>query len=133
MLSGDAMPTRQAKQSASDFDVVFDRLRAILQKHAGTLSVAADEPGHYCLEIVNSPKFKKSYPAAWVKTVKSYVGYHFMPVYMFPKLRDGLSKQLKARMQGKSCFNFSEIDEGLFEELDELTEHGFATARKAGF
>ena len=127
------MPARRAKQSADNFDVVFDRLRAILQKHAGTLRVAADEPGHYCLEVVNSPKFKKNYPAAWVKTVKSYVGYHFMPVYMFPKLREGLSKQLKARMQGKSCFNFSEIDEGLFEELDELTERGFAMARKAGF
>jgi hypothetical protein len=75
----------------------------------------------------------KSFPAAWVKTVKSYVGYHFMPVYMFPQLREGLSKQLKARMQGKSCFNFSAVDDELFRELDEVTERGFAMTRKAGF
>ena len=127
------MPGPKKKHSSDQFDAIFQRLRAILEKHAGKLRVAADEPGHYCLEVVDSPKFKKSFPAAWVKTVKSYVGYHFMPVYMFPQLRDGLSKQLKARMQGKSCFNFNVVDEELFRELEKLTERGFAMARKAGF
>ena len=56
-----------------------------------------------------------------------------MPIYMFPKLRDGLSKELRARMQGKSCFNFKRVDERLFTELEELTAQGFATARNAGF
>jgi len=126
------VPSRPAKKRISDqFEVVFQRLRAILEKHAGKLHVAADEPGHYCLEVTNSPKLKKTYPAAWVKTVKSYVGYHFMPVYMFPQLREGLSKELKARMQGKSCFNFNAVDEGLFDELEELTARGFAMAKKA--
>jgi|SRR5689334_10449848 hypothetical protein len=128
------MPERRVKKQGSDqFEAVFQRFRAILERHAGKLRVAADEPGHYCLEVVDSPRFKKSYPAAWVKTVKSYVGYHFMPVYMFPELREGLSKELRARMQGKSCFNFNAVDEELFRELDEMTERGFAMARKAGF
>ena len=56
-----------------------------------------------------------------------------MPIYMFPKLRDGLSKKLRARMQGKSCFNFKRADEALFLELEALTAQGFAAARKAGF
>jgi len=120
------------KQSSDQFDVVFQRLRAILEKHGGALRVAANEPGHYCLEVTDSPKLKKTYPAAWVKTVKSYVGYHFMPIYMFPQLRDGLSKELKARMQGKSCFNFNAVDEKLFDELEEVTARGFAMAREAG-
>jgi len=55
-----------------------------------------------------------------------------MPIYMFPQLREGLSKELKARMQGKSCFNFNAVDEELFDELEELTERGFAMAKKAG-
>jgi hypothetical protein len=127
------MASRPAKKQSSDqFVDVFKRLRAILEKHAGKLRVAADEPGHYCLEVVESPKFKKSYPAAWVKTVKSYVGYHFMPVYIFPELCEGLSKELKARMQGKSCFNFNSVDEELFRELGELTRRGFAMARRVG-
>jgi hypothetical protein len=56
-----------------------------------------------------------------------------MAVYMFPKLRDGLSEKLQARMQGKSCFNFKALDEALFAELEDLTTQGFAMARKAGF
>lgn len=116
-----------------EFASIFARLREILQRHVGALAVTADAPGHFCLTVPFSPKLKKGFPAAWVKVSKAYVSYHFMPVYMFPKLRDGLSKKLQARMQGKSCFNFKAVDEALFKELTDLTAEGFAMARKAGF
>jgi len=48
-----------------------------------------------------------------------------MPVYMFPELLAGISKELKQRMQGKSCFNFKAEDPVLFRELAGLTERGF--------
>jgi GNAT superfamily N-acetyltransferase len=51
-------------------------------------------------------------------------------MYMFPKLRDGRSKKLRARMQGKACFNFKVGDEPLFKELEQLTAKGFASAAK---
>lgn len=117
----------------AEFESIFARLRAILQKHAGSLEVSDDNPGHYCLNVPFSPKLKKGYPVAWIKVVKGYVGYHFMPVYMFPKLRDGLSKELRARMQGKSCFNFKIVDDALFKELERMTAEGLAMAREAGF
>jgi hypothetical protein len=115
-----------------EFESIFVRLRAILQKHSGALKVTADEAAHYCLFLPFSPKFKKGFPVAWVKISKAYVSYHFMPIYMFPRLRDGLSKKLQVRMQGKSCFNFKVADEALFKELEDLTVEGFAAARKAG-
>jgi hypothetical protein len=114
------------------FASIFGRLRDILRKHAGALTVTANAPDHYCLTVTDSPKLKKGFPAAWVKIGKRYVSYHFMPIYMFPGLRDGLSKKLRARMQGKSCFNFKCVDETLFQELETLTAQGFAMARKAG-
>ena len=117
----------------SEFESIFGRLRGILQKHTGVLTVTADAPDHYCLTVAYSAKLKKGFPAAWVKISKAYVSYHFMPVYMFPKLCDGLSKELRARMQGKSCFNFKAVDEALFKELELLTAQGFDMARKAGF
>jgi hypothetical protein len=52
---------------------------------------------------------------------------------MFPKLLDSRSDKLKARMQGKSCFNFKVVDEALFKELEALTAEGLARCRKAGF
>jgi hypothetical protein len=32
-----------------------------------------------------------------------------------------MSPELRKRMQGKSCFNFSTIDESLFRELADIT------------
>jgi hypothetical protein len=95
--------------------------------------VTADSPGYYCLSVTFSPKLGKGYPVAWVKTGKAYVSFHFMPIYMFPKLREGLSKELRARMQGKSCFNFKTGNDGLFEELSQLTTTGLKLCFERGF
>ncbi len=116
----------------SEFESIFVRLREILQRHSVALKVSADAPDHYCLYLAFSPKIKKGFPVAWVKIGKAYVSYHFMPVYLFPQLRDGMSKKLRARRQGKSCFNFKVVDETLFKELEQLTGEGFAAGRKAG-
>jgi hypothetical protein len=56
-----------------------------------------------------------------------------MPVYLKTELLDGLSPGLKSRMQGKSCFNFSEVDKPLFKELAALTKAGFASYKEQGF
>jgi len=116
-----------------EFERVFSKLREILQKHSNVLNVSADRPNYYCLDIEFSPKLGKRLPVGWVKIGKNYVSYHFMPVYMFSDLREGLSKKLKVRMQGKSCFNFKSIDEPLFEELDQLTTKGLKISKKMGF
>lgn len=115
-----------------EFEPIFARLRSILEPHAARLKLTANAPDHYCLDIPFSPKFKKGFPVAWVKVSKSYVSYHFMPVCMFPKLRESMSAKLRARMQGKSCFNFKVADETLFNELEQLTTKGFALGRAAG-
>jgi hypothetical protein len=44
-----------------------------------------------------------------------------------------LSPELKKRMQGKSCFNFSAIDKPLFKELSALTKAGFDSYKEQGF
>jgi len=51
---------------------------------------------------------------------KSYVAVHLMPLYGAPELAADLSPALAKRRQGKTCFNFSRVDEGLFAELDGL-------------
>jgi len=116
-----------------EFEAIFARLRNILEPYAGRLEVAADKPEHYGLAVAFSPKLKKGFPVAWVKVGKAYVSYHFMPVYMFAKLREGMSPKLKARMQGKSCFNFKALDEEVFKELENLTAEGLAISKKEGF
>jgi hypothetical protein len=56
-----------------------------------------------------------------------------MPVYVRPALLAALSPELKKRMQGKSCFNFSAIDKPLFKELSALTKAGFDSYKEQGF
>ena len=117
------------KAADKDFDAVFAGLKQILQRHAGSLFVKDDKPGNFYLETV-SPSYKgKRFFFAAVQTKKNYVSFHLMPVYAFPGLLKGMSPELKRRMQGKSCFNFTATDEQLFGELTRLTDAGFQKFR----
>lgn len=75
---------------------------------------------------------KKPVCVGAVRIEKNYVSYHLMAVYGCPSLLQEMSPALKKRMQGKSCFNFTNIDEALFAELTELTRRSCAAFRKGG-
>jgi len=115
------------------FESVFSELRAILTRHVGSLSVTEDGPSRYCLEGGRHPKHQTPMPIAWVQVGKAYVSFHHMGVYARPDLLKGVSKELRARMQGKSCFNFSSVDKVLFAELEDLTVRAFDVFRNAPF
>jgi hypothetical protein len=108
-----------------DFAIVFSKLKSILQKYASRLTVKANTASSYYLDAAFSEKFKREIFFGSVQIKKNYVSYYLMPVYMFPELLKGLSPNLKKRMQGKSCFNFTAIDEEIFRELAQLTKKGF--------
>ena len=116
-----------------DVKAVFDRLKAILRKHAAGLTVSEDTPTCFRLQGGEHPRHKTPLPVAWAKVGKGHVGYHLMPVYACPGLLAEPSPALKARMQGNSCFIFRVVDEVLFEELDRLTGDGLKAFRKAGY
>ncbi len=127
---------------SSDFEPVFIRLRSILQKHAARFSITADAADRYCLEAPAGPATLRAWggklkrrliPVAWVEIGKGYVSYHLMPVDGNARLRDGMSDRLKARMQGKTCFNFKADDEDIFKELERVTAQGLAAFKEAGF
>lgn len=127
---------------AAEFDIVFARLKEILQKYSGSFTVKPDTNTKYGLYAAIGPatlkiwkgKMKKpAMPVAWIETGKAYVSYHLMGLYGNTALLKGLSKELKARMQGKTCFNFKKPDEKIFQELDSLTAWSIDGFRKAGF
>ena len=116
-----------------NFQKVFAALREILKRHAGRLAITEDSPSRFCLSGGSHPKHKMPMLIAWVEIGKAYVSFHHMGVYARPDLLKGASKELKARMQGKSCFNFKSVDEILFEELESITVRAFDTFRDASF
>jgi hypothetical protein len=108
---------------------VFARLREILVPYQGRLTVSSDEPANFELAIPPTPGDKRGMFVAAVRDGKAYASFHLMPVYAFPDLLDSVSPELRRRMQGKSCFNFTRPDEGLFRELEALTARGIERFR----
>ena len=120
---------------------VFDSLRGVLRKHAGPLAVSEDTATKYCLEAAIGPATVQAWggkirrpriPVAWVEVGKTYVSYHLMGVAV-PAVQSGMSKALKARMQGKTCFNFTAHDPALVTELETVTAAAIAAFKKSGF
>jgi hypothetical protein len=121
---------------------VFTRLREILEAHAGEFHVADDTDGRYGLEGPIGPATVRAWggkaptgtiPVAWVTIGKAYVSYHLMGVQGNARLMATVSDELRARMQGKSCFNFKAVDEPLFRELARVTADSLHGMRKAGY
>ena len=111
--------------NVDQFQAVFTQLKAILQPFEPQLIVQADDPGNYSLNTPYAAHPKKELFFGAVQIKKNYVSYHLMPVYVFPALLEGISPDLRRRMQGKSCFNFTKIDHATLAELAHLTARGF--------
>src|SRR5688500_18899913 len=108
-----------------EFARVFDGLKGIIEPYAREFHVTYDSPTGYGVDM--APEGERD-PTTWfvgVRLGKRYVSYYLMPVYVEPSLLDDISPELRGRMQGKSCFNFRSVDDGLFAELAELTRRGY--------
>jgi len=109
----------------SEFPLVFEHLKSILKPYARKLTVKADTGEVYYLDAAYSEKYNKELFFASTQIKKNYVSFYLMPVYMYPDLLNDLSPALKKHMQGKSCFNFKQVEKSLFAELKQLTKQGF--------
>lgn len=121
---------------------VFARLRDLLHAHQADFTITHDMPERYGLEGPVGPATVRAWrgkvrtakiPVAWVEMRKTYVSYHLMGLNGHAKLIAGLSKPLRARMQGKTCFNFASMDDALLRELQTVTAESLRGLKKAGF
>ena len=110
--------------AAPDFDAVDRRLRAILDPLRPRLTVSKDGPDGLVLEVPGLEGKPWGYFAG-IRRGKRYVSYYLMSVYASPELMASMSPELRRHMQGKSCFNFTSVDEPLFDELARITETSF--------
>lgn len=115
-----------------EFLAVFHRLREILQQCEPHMDVTTSTAEGYSLDTRKPGPNKKPMYFGSAAIKKNYVSYYLMPVYVHPELLEGVSDQLRKRMQGKSCFNFKAVDEEALAELRELTAKGFAAFQKDG-
>jgi hypothetical protein len=130
---------RRAHQDAArrplvpDFQPVFHALRAILHPYAERLVVTRDDANEFYLDTHHVMENGRSLFFGAVQVKKRYVSFHLMPVYERPELLVDVSADLRARMQGKSCFNFTRVDEESFAELAALVAAGHESYRQRGY
>ncbi|KYF61492.1 hypothetical protein BE11_24445 [Sorangium cellulosum] len=107
-------------------------MRSILQRRARDLVVVHDTPDNYYLDTrTKGPNGKPLFFGA-ARAGRAYTSFYLMPVYAHPELLGDVSPELKKRMQGKSCFNFTTSDPALFAELEALTGRCFERWKASG-
>ena len=118
---------------SADFEPIFDRIRAMFAEHEDGAVAKCDQPGSYHLDT-HETRAKDGYRTYFggVEIKPKFVSAHLFPVYTDPALLDGISPELRKRMQGKSCFNFKKLDEPLLSELKALIDVGAARYRSEG-
>lgn len=126
------MPAKTtAEDKKREFELAFQGLRAILKPYDKKVRVTNNGPGDYMSESKSLRYLGKPMMFAGI-TSKSYVAFHLLPVYMFPNLLDGISPELKKRMQGKTCWNFKKAEERLFAELGKVVDASFRRFEQLG-
>jgi len=108
----------------ADFTEVFAQLKSIFKPYAKKMDVSQDTNQYYLLNTRYLMKNKQPLCFGGVRLGKNYVSFYLMSVYASPELMKNVSPELRKRMQGKSCFNFKEVDKKLFAELKALTKDG---------
>ena len=116
----------------ADLAPVFKALHAVLQPYADRLDVKRDNGQEIYLDTHHVQKNKQPLFFGAVQVKKTFVSVHLMPVYLQPALLGAVSDALKARMQGKSCFNFKAVEPALFQELATLVAAGYASYQAQG-
>jgi hypothetical protein len=116
-----------------DFLAVFAELRKIMAPYAEKLDTKKNDDTELYVDTKHIQKNKKPVFFGAVQVKKSYVSFHLMPVYVKPELLASVSTELRSRMQGKSCFNFSAVEPALIKELAALTKAGYVSYKEQGF
>jgi hypothetical protein len=127
------VPATQMKPAADGTSTeLFAALRELLLVYGTELSVVHDDDGHFYANCRNLDAKGKAQFFGAVKVSGRKHSFHFMPVYDFPELLVDLSPELKKRMQGKSCFNFTSLDPAVLDELQGLVEQGASRYKVVG-
>ncbi|HEY1111802.1 MAG TPA: hypothetical protein VGE76_24315 [Opitutaceae bacterium] len=112
---------------------VFTELRKIMAPYGAKLEIKRDAPGDFYVDTRHLGANKTPIFFGAVQEKAKFVSYHLMPVYSHPELLEGISPEVKARMQGKSCFNFNEVATALMKQLAALTKRSFERYKKVGY
>ena len=109
-------------------DAIEARLRAVLDPYGDRLEPATI----YNIPVLRRPGAKSHDWFAGVQRTDAAVKFNFLPMHNHPELLDGISRALRKRKTGASVLKFTEIDEALATELEEVVARAFEVYRREG-
>jgi hypothetical protein len=122
---------------ASDLNLIFHRLKAILEPYGDHLEVTKSLDTAFELQGTKPITMgKKSMDRVFFGSVvigSGKVTYHFFPVYTHPQVFAPLPEKLAKAFGGKSCIHVKREDPELYALLEEMTEKGFELYRMNGW
>ena len=101
---------------------VQGRLEAILQPYRSRLETFEI----YGVPMLRRPGARAHDWFAGVSPGNGVIRFFLLPMYAHPELLEGISPELRKRKRGASLFAFTDVDDGLIDELTALTERSFA-------
>ncbi len=112
----------------TDLTAVELRLKAILDRYRDKL----EEGTIYNLPVLRRKGAKRHDWFAGVQPVEGAVKFSFLPMHHNPELIAGVSPTLRRHKTGVSVFRFTEIDERLASELEDVVARGFEAYTRDG-
>ena len=97
---------------------LFEKLTNLFRRFEHEMQVKSDTADKYYLEEAISNDKLQMFASVQIK--KNYISVYLMPVYCQPTLLDDISDDLRKRMQGKSCFNFTKDEQVPWTEFEAL-------------
>jgi 7-keto-8-aminopelargonate synthetase-like enzyme len=112
----------------TDLTAVAIRLRAILDPYREHLEASTI----YGMEVLRRHGRKRHDWFAGVQRVDDAVKFNFLPMHNRPELLQEVSPNLRRHKTGASVFRFTEMDEPLATELEQLVARGFLAYMEKG-
>ena len=125
VMAANNQPVKAEASKEDAHSAVFTALRAVLRIYQDDFAVKADKPNHCSLETRSDSLNGRRLFFAAAKRKKNYVSYYLPVLYTFPELANHISPELRRRLQGQCCFNFTAVDQNCLAELEKLTQAGF--------
>ncbi len=112
----------------TDLTAVELRLRAILEPYREKL----EEGTIYNVPVLRRRGAKRHEWFAGVQPVAGAVKFNFLPMHHHSELIADISPTLRRHKSGASVFRFTEIDEPLASELEDLVARGYEAYMRKG-
>ncbi|HOY33027.1 MAG TPA: hypothetical protein PKW80_14200 [Bacteroidales bacterium] len=113
---------------------IYTRLKNMIQKYAPPLSVKTETNDRYELYTKKNVELNgKKYDEFFFGSIilkSQYIGFYFMPIYIYPELLIDVPETLKKLQTGKSCFHIKKYEQSIFNAISDLIETGFDAYRK---